>query len=36
MRKSESIIRDALAGDTTMALAEIICQLGCDKCRELD
>lgn len=23
-----------LVGDTTMALAEIICLLGCDKCRE--
>lgn len=25
-----------ITGDTTMALAEIICQLGCDKCREMD
>ena len=23
-----------LTGDTTMALAEVICELGCDKCRE--
>ena len=25
-----------ITGDTTMALAEIVCKLGCDKCREMD